>query len=79
MKEIRYSNRFVRFYKQRIARNTRLKQDFKDAVDKSTFATSYDLSISTVVPVPAAVWLFGTAVLGFIGIRRKQKVGVLSA
>jgi hypothetical protein len=26
------------------------------------------------VPVPAAVWLFGTALLGFIGISRKTKV-----
>jgi hypothetical protein len=26
---------------------------------------------STVVPVPAAVWLFGTALLGLIGFRRK--------
>ena len=26
------------------------------------------------VPVPAAVWLFGTALLGFIGVSRKTKV-----
>ncbi|MGB5329418.1 MAG: PEP-CTERM sorting domain-containing protein, partial [Gammaproteobacteria bacterium] len=26
------------------------------------------------VPVPAAVWLFGTALLGFIGVSRRRKV-----
>jgi hypothetical protein len=25
------------------------------------------------VPLPAAVWLFGPALLGFLGLRRKQK------
>ena len=29
---------------------------------------------ASVVPVPAAVWLFGTALLGFIGISRRTKV-----
>lgn len=33
----------------------------------STFAPS-------IVPVPAAVWLFGSALLGFIGIARKRKI-----
>lgn len=27
------------------------------------------------VPVPAAFWLFGTALIGFVGISRKRKVG----
>jgi hypothetical protein len=27
----------------------------------------------TSVPVPGAVWLFGSALLGMVGIRRKQK------
>jgi len=27
------------------------------------------------VPVPAAVWLFGTALIGFIGLSRRTKVG----
>ena len=27
------------------------------------------------VPVPAAVWLFGTALIGFVGISRRRKVG----
>ncbi|MGI9319103.1 MAG: VPLPA-CTERM sorting domain-containing protein [bacterium] len=26
------------------------------------------------VPVPAAVWLFGTALIGFIGVSRRRKV-----
>jgi addiction module RelE/StbE family toxin len=33
MKEIRYSRQFTRRYKQRIARDERLKQDFSDSVD----------------------------------------------
>ncbi len=32
---------------------------------------SYNVSI---VPVPAAVWLFGTALLGFIGLSRRTSV-----
>ncbi len=39
---------------------------FNDNFD-STFAT-----YSTVVPVPAAVWLFGTALIGFIGFSRRR-------
>ena len=31
------------------------------------------LSVSA-VPVPAAVWLFGTALVGFIGVSRRRKV-----
>ena len=26
------------------------------------------------VPVPAAIWLFGTALLGFVGMSRRRKV-----
>lgn len=33
-----------------------------------------DLSVSP-VPVPAAIWLFGSALLGFIGFSRKTRVG----
>jgi len=29
----------------------------------------------TVVPVPAAIWLFGTALIGFVGMSRKTKLG----
>ena len=37
--------------------------------------TDYSLNISAVL-VPAAVWLFGTAVLGLIGFRRKAQLQV---
>jgi hypothetical protein len=30
-------------------------------------------SLTAVVPVPAAVWLFGSGLLGFIGIARRKK------
>jgi hypothetical protein len=28
------------------------------------------------VPVPAAVWLFGTAMMGLLGLRRKSRMAV---
>jgi hypothetical protein len=36
-----------------------------------------DVSVmnASVVPVPAAFWLFGTALIGFIGFSRRTKVG----
>jgi hypothetical protein len=40
----------------------------------------YSMSMaSNNVPVPAAVWLFGTAMVGFLGLRRKQKFSAVSA
>lgn len=39
--------------------------DFSDIIIQGYFQ---------VVPVPAAVWLFGTALIGFIGISRRTKV-----
>ena len=38
----------------------------------------YSLEVS-VVPVPAAVWLFGTAMFGLFGLRRKQKMQAAAA
>jgi hypothetical protein len=40
---------------------------------------NYTLEITTVIPVPAAVWLFGTAMLGLFGLRRKAKMGAAAA
>ena len=34
----------------------------------------YSVRISSVVPVPAAVWLFGTALAGLMGFRRKAQL-----
>lgn len=40
---------------------------------RSTVVGSFSLNAPTAVPVPAAVWLFGSAVAGLIGVgRRKQ-------
>ncbi len=35
--------------------------------------TMIDSSLSP-VPIPAAIWLFGTALIGFVGLSRKRKV-----
>jgi len=35
--------------------------------------TFYD-SAPSLIPVPAAIWLFGTALIGFIGVSRRTKV-----
>ena len=38
-------------------------------------AKEFQIGADTVVPVPAAVWLFGTGLLGLVGVaRRKQRV-----
>jgi len=34
----------------------------------------YTLNVLTPVPVPAAVWLFGTAMMGLFGLRRKSRM-----
>ncbi|MCP4463030.1 MAG: VPLPA-CTERM sorting domain-containing protein, partial [Planctomycetaceae bacterium] len=38
------------------------------------FDTGSALVKVTVVPVPAAIWLFGTALIGFVGISRRRKL-----
>ncbi len=42
---------------------------------KWTLGTNGDLDyvVASEVPVPAAAWLFGSAVLGMVGIRRRQR------
>ena len=40
----------------------------------STAFWTYDSQQISAVPVPAAVWLFGTALLGFIGYGKRRKV-----
>lgn len=42
-----------------------------DGLSNHTF-TGYDLAINA-VPVPAALWLFAPALLGFFGLRRKAR------
>jgi hypothetical protein len=43
-----------------------------NAVDE-TAASDYDLTMSA-VPLPAAAWLFGSALLGFVSFSRRRKV-----
>ena len=40
------------------------------AGDTVTFNTRFDV---TPVPVPAAVWLFGSGLLGLVGVARRKK------
>ena len=35
--------------------------------------TGYSMTVTTVVPVPAAVWLFGTGLLGLVGFARRKR------
>lgn len=46
-----------------------------DEVDhiNATYA-QWSIVSPSAVPVPAAVWLFGTALIGFVGISRRRKV-----
>jgi hypothetical protein len=43
-----------------------------------TVQASYELNVSA-VPVPAAVWLFGTAIFGLLGFRKKASMAVAAA
>lgn len=48
-----------------------------DTADPSNVLTTTidGLAVPAEVPVPAAVWLFGTALIGFIGYSRRRKIG----
>mgnify|MGYP000572021582 CR=1 FL=1 len=46
---------------------------FVDIVDATQSKMRYDVSVSA-VPVPAALFLFAPALLGFLGLRRKSAV-----
>ena len=53
----------------------RMSNEFNALGGAGTLGTTtpdYSLEIVSAVPVPAAVWLFGTALLGFIGYGRKS-------
>ena len=34
--------------------------------------TNYSMTVTTVVPVPAAAWLFGSGLIGLVGLARKK-------
>ena len=42
-------------------------------VGDTTLGFGFRVNAVSQVPVPAAVWLFGTALLGFVGYQRKKK------
>ncbi len=42
-------------------------------VDQNTFTWSSSTASTAVVPVPAAVWLFGSGLIGIAGIARRRK------
>ncbi len=43
-----------------------------DVSDDFTFATYASWSVST-VPIPAAIWLFGSGLIGLIGVAKRKK------
>jgi hypothetical protein len=47
--------------------------DFLATTEQGTGDITLNLSVSP-VPVPAAVWLFGTALIGFVGMSRRTSV-----
>ena len=44
-----------------------------NSLNDYVFADTYDISVSA-VPVPAAAWLFGTALVGLVGMARGRKI-----
>ncbi len=48
-----------------------------DILNATSGILKYDLSISA-VPVPAALWLFAPALLGFFGLRRQARKTVVA-
>jgi hypothetical protein len=46
----------------------------KESQSNSAFLTGKIVEKSSVVPVPAAVWLFGSALMGFMGVGYRRKV-----
>jgi hypothetical protein len=38
-----------------------------------TISSDWNVNITGVVPVPPAVWLFGSGLLGLVGIARRRK------
>lgn len=47
--------------------------DNPDVFPRDTFAITSFTVQPTVVPIPAAVWLFGSGILGLIGVARRRK------
>ncbi|GAB6906868.1 exported hypothetical protein [Desulfosarcina cetonica] len=43
------------------------------AGDDAVFRTYYDDAATSSVPVPAAVWLLGSSLLGLMGVKRKER------
>ena len=52
-----------------------------EAAGSNPQTAQYQFTIDAVkvVPVPAAVWLFGTAMVGFLGLRRKRQAVSIAA
>lgn len=76
MQSIEISGAYLDFFALSSAAND-LWYTIRDSFDNE-HEQMYVTMIST-VPVPAAVWLFGTAMLGLFGLRRKSKMEAIAA
>ena len=50
--------------------------NLRDGIDSYSCNSCVDYSKVSVVPVPAAVWLFGTAMVGLIGFSKRRKASI---
>ena len=56
-----------------IGPNGILGAPLQDSASFLNFEPNFDFTVSSTIPVPAAVWLFGSGLLGLVGVARRKK------
>ena len=62
------------FTPEQFGQFTLVFEDNSASLRPSSFIITGDISSVTVVPIPAAVWLFGTGLMGIIGFTKRKKI-----